>query len=525
MQKQLINTEKQLTKSQTGILGRANTLTSKLTEIVENSKDKTKDKEYLNPDLFAQMTYMAAISSSGLARNQIFNNAAQLPYSSSSYFKDITSMVQRLNYDYPEACRIVGEKTMEPEPRAILLRMAGTLMAGEPEHIFLAREAHVQGETYGNAYERDLQTLKSWTDAYVSLLLSASLIVIVAVISMMIYPVQNSFLFLLTGLTILVSVAGAWVIHRAAPKEIKTHSLPETSRGQSLARMLFRLTVPVGVFICCVLAWMNVDLGLILLLGSAIVLPPGLLIVWDDQKIDKHDHDIAGVLRSLGGAAKAMGSTVSHAVSAIDLRSTASLQGSLKRLKTRLITDINPDLCWSKFASETGSEHVHRSVQIFRDAVEMGADPQVAGEQSSLYAMKITLLRAKRKLVSSGFSWLCILMHATVCALMLFICGVLKVFSGALEGMEELNAVEGSSNLPTFGFFGETTQLQLFGNMVTIVILIFTVSNAFAIRAAYGGHHYKFLFYFGILMAISGISFLIVPHIVNTMLGTMAPMM
>ena len=39
----------------------------------------------------------------------------------------------------------------------------------------------------------NVQTLKTWTDAHVSLTLSAALIVVVHLISMMIYPVQTSF--------------------------------------------------------------------------------------------------------------------------------------------------------------------------------------------------------------------------------------------------------------------------------------------------------------------------------------------
>jgi len=524
MEKQLVNAETQPTRRQAGLVGLASSLAGKLTGLLDSSKDKTKDKDYLDSDLYSQMTYMAAISSSGLARGRIFEAAAELPYSSSSYFKQVNFLVHKLNYDYPEACRIVGEKTEEPAPRAILLRMAGTLSMGEPEQAFLAREAFVQGETYGNAYERDLQSLKTWTDAYVSLTLSASLIVIVAVISMMIYPVQTTFVVLLAGMAILATVAGAWIIHRAAPKEIKTTSLPELSRGQTYARGLFKLLVPASLIVCSIMAWLNVELSWILLAASAFVLPPGLIIMWDDRKIDKHDDDLAGVLRSLGGVAKAIGTTVSDAVGKLDMRSTASLHGAIKRLNARLRTGINTELCWEKFVGDTGSEQVNRSIKIFRDAVDMGADPSTAGDQSSLYSMKIALLRARRKLVSSGFTWLTMTMHAVTCGLMLFICGILMVFSGAVESMADLES-GGGMPLPSFGFFGDATQLELFHTLVIIVILVFTVANAFAIRAAGGGHHYKFLFYFGILAAVSGLALLLTPHIVAMALGTMAPIM
>ena len=151
-------------------------------------------------------------------------------------------------------------------------------------------------------------------------------------------------------------------------------------------------------------------------------------------------------------------------------------------------------------------------------------DPIVASEQASLYSMKINLLRNERELISSGFIWLCMVMHVASCSLMLFITGVLRVFSEALTGMEGLES-DSSVALPTFGFFGDSTQLGLFNALVMVLILTFTIANAFAIRSACGGHHYKFLFYLGILMAVSGLSLIIMPHLVNMALGTMAPMM
>ncbi len=71
MEKQLVNAGRQPAKSQSGLFR----LAGKLTGWINSSKDKRRDKEYLDLDLFSQMTYMAAISSSGLARGKIFQAA------------------------------------------------------------------------------------------------------------------------------------------------------------------------------------------------------------------------------------------------------------------------------------------------------------------------------------------------------------------------------------------------------------------------------------------------------------------
>ena len=140
-------------------------------------------------DLFAQLSYMSALSTAGVSRGDLFAYAAKLPYSTSVYFKKISVAAKKLNIDYAEACRIEAERTSAPDVRSLLLRLAGSLTAGEDETEFLRREAQVIGETYGNRYSREVESLKKWTDAYVALIVAASLIVIVAVISMMVYPV------------------------------------------------------------------------------------------------------------------------------------------------------------------------------------------------------------------------------------------------------------------------------------------------------------------------------------------------
>ncbi|RLC91826.1 MAG: hypothetical protein DRI39_09575 [Chloroflexi bacterium] len=486
------------------------------------------NKDLLGVDLFCQLTYMSAIATSGLTRSQIFEYASRLPFTSSKYFRDVHFLAQKLNYDYAQACRIVGEATKEAEPKALLLRLSGCVASGEPEADFLAREAHVVGEVYGNQYERSVESLRKWTDAYVALTLSAALVIIVCVVSMMIYPVQPTFVVTLSGLMLLVTVLGAWIMYRASPKEIKTHSLPETSREQKLSRTLFIICLPLAVVVCSLLALKGMEMGRIMLIGAAFLLPTGLVIMWDDRNIDKRDNDIAGLLRSLGGVATAIGSTLTEALSRLDLHSVASLQAGARRLRDRLRSGIKPDLCWQRFVAETGSELVNRSVQTFWDGVSLGGDPQRVGNQSSLFAMKVALLRAHRRMVSSTFSWLCITMHAAIAGLLTFIYHIMLTFSRGLQSMtsafEEPGTLERMPDLPSFTFLLGGNQLQLLHSVVVAVIVVLTATNAVAIKVTGGGHKYKYLFYLSITLAISGACFLFVPEVVSTIFGALPPM-
>ncbi|MCX6005698.1 MAG: hypothetical protein NTZ34_00330 [Chloroflexi bacterium] len=482
--------------------------------------------DMLKADLFCHLTYMSALATSDLPRSQLFEYASRLGFTSSVYLRRVHFLAKKLNYDYSEACRMVGEKTKEAEPKAILLRMSGAMASGENEALFLKREAEVMGETYGDEYERQVSSLAKWTDAFTALIISASLVVVISVVSILIFPMQPAFIATLTFLMLISTVLGVWVMYRSAPKEIKTHSLSETSHAQELARkVLFYVTVPLAMLSIPVLFLMNAGLGWAIIVLGLIVAPPGILIWWDDKKIDRNDADIAGFIRSLGGITKVIGTTVTEAVSRLDFGSLASLKKPIIRMNNALTFGIRPELCWEKFVCESGSEQVNRSIRIFWDGIAVGGDPNAVGNQSSMFAMKISLLRGKRKAVSAGFLYLCATMHATMALLLVGIYQIMWSFSQAMQTMKGATTGQGMnaiSQLPTFAFFSNSSgQLQMLYMMSTAMLLMLTVVNPAAIKVVEGGHNYKFLLYLSIMMLITGGAMILVPGLVTGMFSSL----
>lgn len=481
---------------------------------------KTND-DLLKADLFCHLTYMSALATSDLSRAQMFDYASRLGFTSSLYMRRVHFLAKKLNYDYSEACRMVGESTKEAEPKALLLRMSGAMASGEDQALFLKRESEVMGETYGDEYERQVESLKKWTDAFVALIISASLVVVISVVSILIFPMQPSFIVTLTFLMLASTLLGVWVMYRSAPKEIKTHRLPRTSQAQELARkVLFYVSMPLAVLALPVLFIMNAGLGWSLVVMGLIICPAGVFIWWDDNKIDKNDADIAGFIRSLGGITKVIGTTVTEAISRLDFGSLASLKKPVTRLNNALRFGIRPELCWEKFVCESGSEQVNRSIRIFWDGIAVGGDPNAVGNQSSMFAMKVSLLRGKRKAVSAGFLYLCITMHATMALLLVGIYQILWNFSQALQKMNAATGkgMDAIAQLPTFTFFSNSGgQLQMLYMMSTAMLLMLTVTNPAAIKVVDGGHNYKYIYYLAIMMVITGLAEIFVPGMVKGM--------
>ena len=488
-----------------------------------SNKRSSGNSDYLSYDLFYQLAYMSSIAAAGIPRSQIFEFASQLPCSSSRYFAEIHLLAKKMRYDYAVACRIVGESTNEESVKSLLLRLSSSLSSGEPESDFLAQEAQIQAEAFKNEYERGVESLKKWTEAYGALIVSAALIVMVAAISMLIYPVATWVTVSLVGVTIVTSILGAWAIYRVSPKEIRVHSLALNCVAHRRAQRLARILIPVAVASFVVFWLSGAGLGWALMVAGALVFPIGIAGTLFDRQVTRKDSDISTFLRSLGNVASAIGVTVSNALDRLDLRSTANLANDVKHLRSRLVSRLKPELCWQRFSLETGSETIYRSVKMFNDATRLGGDPEEVGNRSSIIAMSLDFLRAKRAQVSSSFVILVLGMHVALVALLLFVTQVITIFSKTVEGVYA-QAVESAPMSAVQVFSFSFKNVHMLSTLVIPVILALAGANAFAIKAADGGNRYKLYNYLAVTLGISGAMIVFVPMMAERIFSSIPKM-
>jgi len=480
-------------------------------------------REPLDFDLISQLTHMSAAATAGISRDRLFEGTARLDYSTSRFFRRVHRVAQRLNYDYSHACEMVAETTGPENVQNLLLRLSTSLSAGEPEEQFLARETEVQLELYGKKYERDIESLRKWTDAYVALMVSTTLIVVISLVSMMIYSMGAGLIVGMAFVVLLVTVAGSWVIFSVAPHEVKTHHLARKSPEQYQMARLAQILLPVAAVFGAVLGF-TFGLGPALMASAVVLAPLGYVAFRDDWKVDARDQDIATFLRALGGVMGAVGTTVGEGLSRLNRRSLGTLEPHVRRLYVRLGNNISPQLCWLRFAGETGSELVSRSVRTFWDGLSLGGDASQVGSLASTFAQKVALQRASRKLVATTFAWVVVPLHAVLLSIMLFITEVMRIFGGELAKVqsESLNsdivAQAGVSNFllysaPNMGF------ISLF---VSMMILVVTAANTFAPYAAGGGNRYKLCLFAAVMMFMSGVAMLVIPAVVSVLFENIA---
>ena len=478
--------------------------------------DKFFTREPLAYDLLAQLTHMSAVSTSGMSRSDLFEGTAGLSYSTSRFFRNVHLVAQRLNYDYSRACEVVADRIKEANVADLLLHFATSLSSGETEQHFLERETGLLGELYGKEYERRIESLQKWSDAYIALMVSATLVVVISLVSMMIYPFSPMTIVGLTGLMVCVTFLGGWLIFTVAPIEVKTHKLKHRSTQQDMTSQLAKLLITSAIVVGIGAGFM-MGTAYALIASALLILPIGILALRDDWKIDSYDRDISTFIRAIGAVMNSSGITATDALSRLNRRSLGSLEPAVGRLHVRLQNGISPDLCWVRLAAETGSDLVVRCVRIFWDGVRVGGDTEKVSSAAADFAMKIWLLRADRKLVSSTFSFVAVPMHAVLIFILLFITEVVQVFGGEIGKVQNdslqggVAAEAGVSDALLFQF----SSLDFVPVFVGTVCLMLTASNSFAPYAASGGHRYKLCLYAAIMMIITGFGFIVIPQMVQ----------
>ncbi|MBX3084192.1 MAG: archaellar assembly protein FlaJ [Anaerolineae bacterium] len=466
-------------------------------------------------DLYYQLTYMSAMAASGISRAKIFSLAGESDALAATYFVAINTLVDEMRYEYPEACRKIGIKAKSENMKSFLLRLSDALRSGEPLAEYLAREAEVQGTEYQNQYERDLEGMKQWTNAFSSILISTVLIVIIQMISSMIYSMQTGMMSGLVATAALMACFGAWIIYRSAPKEVMTVKGSEGSSEQRHALRLLRLLLPLSLLVGAAMALLGMPMGIVLIIVGGIVAPIGYISQSSDKKVVKKDVEFSTFLRSLGGMASSSGTTVKQALTRIDLSSFPAMEPDITRLSTRLQALVDPTICWHKFGLETGSKLISQVVDIFYGGVKIGGDPERVGYLCSLFTAKTSQLRAKRRLASGTFTGLTLVMQAVVSGLMLFVLSIIVNFTEMVKSVMPSNSAElAAQNIQIgMGQFS-ASDLQFLTIITVLMIIVISIVTAASVIICDGGYKPKFFLFLAFTCFISGICFLVVPGMV-----------
>lgn len=486
------------------------------------------ENKRMGPDLLFMVTYMASITTAQATRPEIFAyTAARKEYVPTKYIERIEFFVKRWNYSYVQALSLMADKVQNDMLRSMLHRYSNSIESGVPDEDFLTRELSTIRSVYRNAYEQGLDMLKKWSDAYIAMLFSATLVGIIMMISVAIYAPDDIQQTLISSYMIVlaVSVFGLVTMYKSVPQDDKTHHLGKGSREQNLIRSLERKIIPLAFMAGIILAVLTTNVGLSMLMIGLLLLPLGFIGYLDDKNIIVRDSEFTTFIRSLGAVMGGKGITIGSALSEIDRKSLEALEPFINGVYSKLNLGLDEKLVWQRFIYECGSNLIYKYLNIFRDSVELGGKPDIIGQIVGSSMLEQVLLREKRNNVSMGFVILLIPMHAMMVGIFLFLYHIMVTMSKAIGSVISTMGSTAGSALSQPGTISGSLAggINLFVNFpeyemsvyTVIMISILTVSNIFAGRIVMGGDRYMYYFFGSLLLGVTGIIYIVAPVIVG----------
>ena len=285
------------------------------------------------------------------SRDLIMAKVLEQQFATGVFFRQVYLMTKRMGFEYSRAFRLVAKKAKAENIKNLLLRFAGAINSGVSEVDFLLEEAKVEAESYNSTYLRSIETLSKWADAYAALLVSVTLVVVVAMISTMLSQLGNSFLMMLTFAMVFVTAFGVYIIFRTAPSEEIVYQNRRGPKLRQTSKRLLIIGAPAGVILGVFLS-LSHGLPMLLIMIGLGLLPSGVFAWMDNGKIGKVDKEASAFIRSLGNVAASLQSTVSVALEKIDRRALDTLDPMIRRLQVRLNRSIDPEKSWDAFRKD-----------------------------------------------------------------------------------------------------------------------------------------------------------------------------
>ena len=494
-----------------------------------------RENGHIDIDVLYMVTYMNSIATANISRDEIFKRVSERnEYACSKYMNQVYLLAKNWNYEYGTACNIVAERTSNKRLKDLLMRLANAMASGEPETKFLESEWQTMMIIYKNEYERSLESLKKWADAYTALLVSMSFMSITILMSIVIYNMGDPVTTIISTLVVIALTAGcgAFVLRSEAPKEFKTHDLEIRSPEQQRIKDMSKLLLPAAAILSIVMFVLGIDVGLILIIIGLIIAPMGIIGNRDDKNVTDRDRDYSQFTKMLGSVVGGMGLTVKEGITKVDQKSIGSLEPLVKKLYVRLVMGLDPKVCWNEFIGNSGSELINKFTHIFTDAIDMGGDATKIGKLVNTTNLEVVLLRMKRKLVSSSFTTLIIPMHAAMCGLTLFVVEILIIFAGMISGMYSSMSFNSGSDISggsgfsvnSLGFsMFQNVPVQLISQYSIAMVLILTIADTLAAKYVDGGDTYRLYYYGSIMSVLSGICLLVIPVVVRAIFNFAVP--
>jgi archaellum biogenesis protein FlaJ (TadC family) len=420
----------------------------------------------------------------------------------SEVFQRIRNLAKDFGFGLTKATAQVAN-TVKPPLKDILVRCTNMFSSVEPKG-YLEMESSMLMEEYSGYYMRAIETLKTLGGIFTTFQ-SITVFLIMTLVIMTVFMIDPSAIVFGYMIAILAAVMMYFLFKSASPREQLVYIGKYPPKLYSLMRWGFLATVPSFAVLAFFLYFaMGPSFAFIVLGLGAIV--PGVFGYMLEKYVSRINKNYPTFLKALGENL-ASTSDLKASLSYILYMELGPLRKLVKEALARVKLGIDHGQALETLSSEAASYQVHMSNRILLDSLSRGANALVIGNALGNRVVKFLEFRKVRDIMAKSFQTIVLVMQPMTVVLLV----ILEVLAGFMS--------QYLINLPYFGFNAIPMIVIETGNI--IVVFVMAVVNALIVKEVSAGYWGTFFLTFGILLIISGVTWMIARVLIQGVLGSM----
>lgn len=356
------------------------------------------------------ITHITVLATTNIDRVEVFRTLAndEEYRAIAEEMGHIVAFIDTWNRSLEDACRMRGKHVPSPLMSDFLERLAYTVGAGQAMDDFLLSEQGSIIQDYAVRYESDLDRLAVLKDLYMSVILSATFLLVFATIIPFLIGIDP--MFTISGVIVMylfVQAVFVYLMNNVAPSDPVWAGIPDQSLPRSV-RLRTSLIVGVGLSLLVAALAYALLAGLLPVGADVVPLPvylaapftplliPGYVMRREEKGVKRRDEEFPSFIRSLGAIESVKQSSTSTVLTSLRRKDFGSLTVAITNLYRRLNMRIESKAAWTHFAEETGSNLIDKFSDMYVVGRKMGGEPRRLGMLISENFSEVLNLRKKR---------------------------------------------------------------------------------------------------------------------------------
>lgn len=423
--------------------------------------------------------------------------------------------------------QFLSKRTPSKILKDFLDRFSQSLNSGVDPREFIETEQEAVLEEYKTMYETSNENITILNEVYVSLLISIIFVMSLGIVLPIVIGGEdmNTFVYLSSFLLIITEGLLLYLLRAMIPPDEIWHVTGETGKTEKYLTNLFQMSLLGSITLGTLLLILyiigtpfikNIPYEILFSLSITPLIVPGLKTFFAEKQLSRKERNFLSFLPSLGSISTMRGGKINESVYYLSQKDYGILTKHIKDLYKRLRTRINDDHSWEWFGVDTGSNHIQRSSEMFRQATAASANPRKASRMISENIRKIRDLRVKKlSVVNTSAALFAGITFGIAFSAYTSLVIARHLNSILLEGMAGDPFAETSIEI---GSILTAMEPQLFTNtflVVFIVLVIHSFMMALTIRTLRGSHRLITMLYFVPLVWIVAVT----ASLISTVLG------